>query len=181
MPFEVRWGSRATSSKMPAPPPEGMIQVNTANDNTRVVFHVRRAPFPLSKMPDFVAAAPQSTTQGVNANPQKAGYVFGAGESGDGYYGFGTAHGDEIMRLRLEALLAQHKACAACCFCFPCSAKEIAELEAILASGDFYAVPKARRTQAGGACAERVGYDPKVTTELARCVARDAFAWMGVF
>lgn len=36
-PFEVRWGSEATSSKMKKTPDTGMIQVNTANQNTRVV------------------------------------------------------------------------------------------------------------------------------------------------
>jgi hypothetical protein len=35
--FEVRWGSRATSQKMPNPPSSGMIQVNVGNQNTRVV------------------------------------------------------------------------------------------------------------------------------------------------
>ena len=37
LPFEVRWGSRATSWRMPQAPPTGMIQVNVNNGNTRVV------------------------------------------------------------------------------------------------------------------------------------------------
>ena len=37
IPFEVRWGSRATSSRVATPPEEGMIQVNIRNDNTRIV------------------------------------------------------------------------------------------------------------------------------------------------
>ena len=37
IPFEVRWGSRATSSRVATPPDEGMIQVNLKNDNTRIV------------------------------------------------------------------------------------------------------------------------------------------------
>ena len=37
IPFEVRWGSRATSSRVATPPEEGMIQVNLKNDNTRIV------------------------------------------------------------------------------------------------------------------------------------------------
>ena len=37
LPFEVRWGSRATSWRMPQAPPTGMIQVNVHNGNTRVV------------------------------------------------------------------------------------------------------------------------------------------------
>lgn len=40
---------------------------------------------------------------------------------------------------------------------------------------------RASALQAGGACAERVGYDPKVTTELARCVMQQALAKVGVF
>ena len=39
IPFEVRWGDKAVSKKMPNPPDEGMIQVNIKNDNTRVVRH----------------------------------------------------------------------------------------------------------------------------------------------
>jgi hypothetical protein len=35
--FQVRLGSSATSRKMPVPPESKMIQVNLANDNTRVV------------------------------------------------------------------------------------------------------------------------------------------------
>ena len=35
--FEVRFGENATSPRMPTPPPTGMIQVNLATDNTRVV------------------------------------------------------------------------------------------------------------------------------------------------
>eukprot|EP00729_Bicosta_minor_P005625 gene5625-13628_t len=35
--FEIRWGSAATSAKLPQPPPTGMIQVNKVNNNTRVV------------------------------------------------------------------------------------------------------------------------------------------------
>jgi hypothetical protein len=35
--FEVRFGQNAVSRKMPAPPDSGMIQVNLANENTRVV------------------------------------------------------------------------------------------------------------------------------------------------
>ena len=35
--FEVRWGPQAVSAKQPSPPPEGMIQVNPNNENTRVV------------------------------------------------------------------------------------------------------------------------------------------------
>ena len=37
VPFEVRWGSKATSKKMPARPDTAMIQVNIKNDNTRIV------------------------------------------------------------------------------------------------------------------------------------------------
>ena len=37
IPFEVRWGSRATSSRVATPPDEGMIQVNIRNENTRIV------------------------------------------------------------------------------------------------------------------------------------------------
>ena len=60
----------------------------------------------LSKAPDFIAGAAKSTTT-ENANPQREGYAFGAGEFGDGYYRFGTAHGDEIMRTRLEKMLKE--------------------------------------------------------------------------
>lgn len=35
--FEVRWGAAATSSKMHQPPQSKIIQVNVANDNTRIV------------------------------------------------------------------------------------------------------------------------------------------------
>ena len=35
--FEVRWGTEATSKRMRSPPSSAMIQVNTANDATRVV------------------------------------------------------------------------------------------------------------------------------------------------
>ena len=142
----------------------GMIQVNPKNQNTRVVrcagggaaFAV-----PFSKAPDFIAGAAKSTTT-ANANPQREGYAFGAGEWGDGYYRFGTAHGDEIMRVRLEKMLKERKDCAACFFCFGCYAKEIAELEALIASGDYYSAQKARRAKSsnydgggcgGGACA----------------------------
>ena len=41
IPFEVRWGSRATSSRVATPPDEGMIQVNLKNDNTRIVRRER--------------------------------------------------------------------------------------------------------------------------------------------
>ena len=41
IPFEVRWGSRATSSRVATPPEEGMIQVNLKNDNTRIVRRER--------------------------------------------------------------------------------------------------------------------------------------------
>ena len=34
--FQLRWGSEACSSKMAAPPPSGMVQVNVKNENTRV-------------------------------------------------------------------------------------------------------------------------------------------------
>ena len=94
--------------------------------------------------------------------PAAGGYAFGAGEFGDGYYRFGTAHGDEIMRVRLEKMLKERKDCAACFFCFGCYAKEIAELEALIASGDYYSAQKARRAKSsnydgggcgGGACA----------------------------
>jgi len=37
MQFEVRFGANATSGVMPTPPPSGMIQVNLANEYTRVV------------------------------------------------------------------------------------------------------------------------------------------------
>ena len=39
VPFEVRWGSKATSKKMPTRPDTDMIQVNIKNDNTRIVRH----------------------------------------------------------------------------------------------------------------------------------------------
>ena len=42
--FEVRFGQNAVSRKMPAPPPSGMVQVNLANDNTRVVECVSARP-----------------------------------------------------------------------------------------------------------------------------------------
>jgi hypothetical protein len=35
--FEVRFGENAVSRRMPAPPDSGMIQVNLADENTRVV------------------------------------------------------------------------------------------------------------------------------------------------
>ena len=77
IPFEVRWGTQATSAKMPTPPPEGIIQVNPKNQNTRVV---RRAgggatfAVPFSKAPDFIAGAAKSTTT-ANANPQREGHA----------------------------------------------------------------------------------------------------------
>lgn len=37
IPFEVRWGAQAISAKLVHPPPEGIIQVNTRSQNTRVV------------------------------------------------------------------------------------------------------------------------------------------------
>ena len=37
MQFEVRFGQNAVSGKMPTPPDSGMIQVNLADENTRVV------------------------------------------------------------------------------------------------------------------------------------------------
>ena len=74
IPFEVRWGTQATSAKMPTPPPEGMIQVNTANQNTRVVRRAAGGSVPFSKAPDFIAGAPKSTTT-ANANPQREGHA----------------------------------------------------------------------------------------------------------
>ena len=41
--FEVRFGANAVSQRMPAPPPTGMIQVNLASENTRVVRRDDRA------------------------------------------------------------------------------------------------------------------------------------------
>ena len=38
--FEVRFGIHATSRKMPRPPDTGVIQVNLASENTRVVRRV---------------------------------------------------------------------------------------------------------------------------------------------
>ena len=38
LPFEVRWGSEATSQKLSQPPPSGIIQVNVNSQNTRIVF-----------------------------------------------------------------------------------------------------------------------------------------------
>ena len=58
---------------MPTPPPEGMIQVNPNNENTRVVRKEGVA-VPFSKAPDFIAGAPKSTTT-ANANPQREGYA----------------------------------------------------------------------------------------------------------
>ena len=50
IPFEVRWGTRATSARVPVPPPCGMIQVNTRNENSR---HVHRgAPGPAPRAAD---------------------------------------------------------------------------------------------------------------------------------
>ena len=40
MQFEVRFGENATSPRMPTPPPSGIIQVNLATNNTRVVDKV---------------------------------------------------------------------------------------------------------------------------------------------
>ena len=37
IPFEVRWGGRATSLHVTAPPPTGMLQVNVKNENTHYV------------------------------------------------------------------------------------------------------------------------------------------------
>ena len=39
MQFEVRFGANATSRVMPTAPRSGMIQVNLATGNTRVVQH----------------------------------------------------------------------------------------------------------------------------------------------
>ena len=42
--FEVRWGSLATSGRMPKPPPSGMIQVNLKTDATREVRCDKESP-----------------------------------------------------------------------------------------------------------------------------------------
>ena len=42
--FEVRFGANATSRKMPTPPDSGMVQVNLANENTRVVVQAAARP-----------------------------------------------------------------------------------------------------------------------------------------
>ena len=51
IPFEIRWGSQAHSSKLPTPPQTGMVQVNLNSGNTRVVRREAASSMPSLHIP----------------------------------------------------------------------------------------------------------------------------------
>lgn len=91
----------------------------------------------------FKTANPRSTTKGLNANPEMAGYVFGKGDKGIGYYNLNCRETYDVLFDRIENMLKKAKndrvggACCLALFCcfilIPChladSKKKIEELE----------------------------------------------------
>ena len=62
--FEVRFGDKAVSPRMPEPPPSRMIQVNLASHNTRVVVE-SLAPRPHEGEPPASSMEPAPAPAGV--------------------------------------------------------------------------------------------------------------------
>ena len=73
--FEIRFGSAATSQRMPRPPDTGIVQVNTQNGNTRVVR--RDAPCAVT------SSVTRAFVRSSNFAADSALYVFRAGYVSD--------------------------------------------------------------------------------------------------
>jgi len=90
----------------------------------------------------FKEASLKSTAKGVNANPVIAGYIYGKGEKGIGYYNLNCRETYDILIKRIDKMISKEKnsKLGLCCYaffclfcCIPCVLKKpnakIAELQ----------------------------------------------------
>jgi len=104
------------SAGAPPPPPPPEVELDTMPPPSYEELDFKSVEEPGA----FLHANPKATSKGENANPARAGYVFGKGPKGGGYYHLETREAAEIIYSRVSNKHAKARKCECCCSVLMC-------------------------------------------------------------